>query len=625
MISPEPSINPDSPSISPIPIGKATPKIQVKKGKDAGQTAEIMAGIFKQKGPLETAKSIKSHILVLDYVVDLLETGTTKEGIDSKLRDRAEQIVKTASEAIGPGDLEVIAQKKQQLAQELRAHIQTQLEPMAKKADLSDETLRASVTTTVGQAREIIRTSTELSAAIDALKDGEFLKLSRRKVPDRLNRSVTFLKKDGEVKAYVHFHGKDGEEEVKLFAKGGINILTRIVDENLDVKLKRKPQKQSEEQAQFALRSNHAIRKLKELEIPHAHLPDAVPGSSSASEATIDPLVRGKSLKARLESGSLTTDEGKACMRGVTSFLAELHLSNLSHRDIKPDNIMITEKGPIIMDYDTMTDIEYAQELSKLKDEKMEALGIAQQKEKAAKKIAGELRKRSKSSPEFKEANQAYKKAKRSSEDAKREFEKEVLVLAEAFSLTQLGTPGYIPPEADTMLGITSKPLGEEQRKPIAEQYPDAPNAAIQNSLQQQLREAESPEALAQLLTELNHNADIFATGVTFFQIMGDGTQPLFVQERLKLAKSLKNVDGSPGNTKLYGALFINRDYKGVQKDEQGARVAHEPYKEDLEKFQAMALAKGYTQEQVDTVIRSLDHDPSKRPDAKELNEAFNE
>lgn len=62
--------------------------------------------------------------------------------------------------------------------------------------------------------------------------------------------------------------------------------------------------------------------------------------------------IKGRSLKERIESGPLDVDEAVDIATRVAEGLQEAHEKGIIHRDIKSDNIMITEKGQAkIMDF----------------------------------------------------------------------------------------------------------------------------------------------------------------------------------------------------------------------------------------------------------------------------------
>ena len=56
----------------------------------------------------------------------------------------------------------------------------------------------------------------------------------------------------------------------------------------------------------------------------------------------IMPFVSGESLRVRMARGPLSIRETVGILRDVTRALAYAHAGGIVHRDIKPDNIMLT-------------------------------------------------------------------------------------------------------------------------------------------------------------------------------------------------------------------------------------------------------------------------------------------
>ena len=61
--------------------------------------------------------------------------------------------------------------------------------------------------------------------------------------------------------------------------------------------------------------------------------------------------VDGETLERRLSRGSMPVAEALALARAVADALAEVHALGIVHRDLKPSNIMLTTRGPKILDF----------------------------------------------------------------------------------------------------------------------------------------------------------------------------------------------------------------------------------------------------------------------------------
>jgi len=62
--------------------------------------------------------------------------------------------------------------------------------------------------------------------------------------------------------------------------------------------------------------------------------------------------VKGESLRARLKRGKLPPDEALAIASGVLEALVHAHAAGVLHRDIKPDNVMLTSRrSPKLLDF----------------------------------------------------------------------------------------------------------------------------------------------------------------------------------------------------------------------------------------------------------------------------------
>ncbi|MDQ3674697.1 MAG: protein kinase, partial [Gemmatimonadota bacterium] len=87
--------------------------------------------------------------------------------------------------------------------------------------------------------------------------------------------------------------------------------------------------------------------------LQHPHIvPVLTSGETGGSPYYAMPFVEGESLRARLARvGELPVDEAVRILREVASALSYAHKQGVVHRDIKPDNIMISNEFALVTDF----------------------------------------------------------------------------------------------------------------------------------------------------------------------------------------------------------------------------------------------------------------------------------
>jgi serine/threonine-protein kinase len=113
------------------------------------------------------------------------------------------------------------------------------------------------------------------------------------------------------------------------------------------------------------------IKIIAQLSHPHI-LPLHDSGETAGFLYYVMPFVEGESLRAKLDrEGPLSAQETVRILRGVADALAYAHAHGVVHRDIKPDNVMISGRHAIV------TDFGVAKAVSAAGGEALTTVGIA--------------------------------------------------------------------------------------------------------------------------------------------------------------------------------------------------------------------------------------------------------
>ncbi len=87
--------------------------------------------------------------------------------------------------------------------------------------------------------------------------------------------------------------------------------------------------------------------------IHHPNIPEITDVSFDGDTIVTEEYIDGKSLSRLMEEKALKKRQIKSIAKQLVSAMSELHKSNIIHRDIKPDNIIMNESGHIwLIDYD---------------------------------------------------------------------------------------------------------------------------------------------------------------------------------------------------------------------------------------------------------------------------------
>jgi eukaryotic-like serine/threonine-protein kinase len=131
---------------------------------------------------------------------------------------------------------------------------------------------------------------------------------------------------------------------------GGMSRVFLARDEALgrDVVIKVLPQELAAEMS--AERFTREIRLAAALQHPHV-LPVLSAGVSDGLPYYTMPFVRGESLRAAMDKGSLSMDDKLDILRDIARALRYAHSEGVVHRDIKPENILLSSGSAVVVDF----------------------------------------------------------------------------------------------------------------------------------------------------------------------------------------------------------------------------------------------------------------------------------
>ena len=132
---------------------------------------------------------------------------------------------------------------------------------------------------------------------------------------------------------------------------GGMGEVYRARDTRLDrlVAIKILPEQLAAD-SQFHERFDREARAISQLTHPHiCTLYDV--GEQAGVAYLVMELLDGQPLADRLERGALPLNEALANAIQIASALDKAHRAGITHRDLKPGNIMLTKAGAKLLDF----------------------------------------------------------------------------------------------------------------------------------------------------------------------------------------------------------------------------------------------------------------------------------
>src|SRR5216684_6471126 len=140
-------------------------------------------------------------------------------------------------------------------------------------------------------------------------------------------------------------------EILALLGAGGMGEVYRARDTRLDrtvaVKILASHLSSSPELKQRMEREARAISSLNH---PHiCHLYDV--GSQDGTDFLVMELLEGETLAERLHRGPVLLDQVLRIGAEIADALDKAHQQGITHRDLKPGNIMLTKSGAKLMDF----------------------------------------------------------------------------------------------------------------------------------------------------------------------------------------------------------------------------------------------------------------------------------
>lgn len=137
-------------------------------------------------------------------------------------------------------------------------------------------------------------------------------------------------------------------EILEKLGSGGMGVVYRAHDHRLDrpVALKFLPAAWSED-ASAKARFLREARAASGLDHPNIYTIYEIGEAEDGGLFIVTPLYDGQTLKYRLADGPPPIDDVRSIIRQLLEALATAHRAGITHRDVKPANVMVTDSGTV--------------------------------------------------------------------------------------------------------------------------------------------------------------------------------------------------------------------------------------------------------------------------------------
>src|SRR5438552_14807166 len=146
--------------------------------------------------------------------------------------------------------------------------------------------------------------------------------------------------------------GRLGPYEIQSpLGVGGMGEVYKARDTRLDrvVAIKILPESLAAD-PQFRERFDREARAISQLTHPHICVLHDI-GRQDGTDFLVLEYLEGETLAERLKKGALPLDQALSLAIQIASALGQAHRAGITHRDLKPGNVMVTKAGAKLLDF----------------------------------------------------------------------------------------------------------------------------------------------------------------------------------------------------------------------------------------------------------------------------------